>query len=219
LQIASLTACGDDDGDSDGDGDGSNGGAASTTVDTGLTASAKLSTLDDEDAQKACMSTAHTFNTVLPDSKWEEVGCVLVGITYTYDKNGGMTDESDVAACESIAKKCVNGESIDGQKVVVETEIANEESCEDASATETFGDCEATVADYESCASKLASELKKRFGGITCDGVKDVEQFQEELGAEIDISDAKECETLRTKCPDLDLGGGAEPEIDTGDEG
>ncbi len=215
LQIATLVACGDDDG---GNGDGPSGGGGSTKVDTGLTASDKLSSLDDDDAQQACMSTAHTFNTVLPDSKWEEVGCVLVAITYLIEKNDGETDASDVEECETVMKKCVNGEPIDGEKVIVETEITDESSCKDASATETFGTCEATVADYESCASKLASELKKRFSSISCDGVKDVAKFQEDLGAEIDISDAAECKTLRTKCPDLDLGGEAS-EIDTGDEG
>jgi hypothetical protein len=214
-----AAACGDDDGgDGDGNGNGSNGGG-STTVDTGLNTSAKLSSLDDEDAQRACMGTAHTFNTVLSDSKWEEVGCALVGIAYVVEKYDDMTDASHVSECESVAKKCVNGDPIDGEKVTVNTEIANEASCDDASASETFGDCEATVADYESCASKLASELRKRFSGVSCDGVKNVVQFQADLGAEIDISKAEECQALRTKCPNLDLSGETDTDIDTGDEG
>jgi hypothetical protein len=217
LQIATLAACGDDDGDGDGDSNG--GGGNTTTVDTGLTPTAKLSSLDDDDAQKACIGTAHTFNTVLPDSKWEEVGCAILGIAYVDEKNGGDSDESDIAECESIAKKCVSGDPIDGQIADVKIEIANESSCDDASATKTFGDCEATVADYERCAGKLASELKKRFSGVTCDGIKDVAKFQAELGADIDIGSSEECKTLRTKCPDLDLSNDTSTEIDTGDEG
>ena len=203
-QIATVVACGDDD---DG-GDGSSGGDT-TSVDTGLTPSAKLSSLDDDDARQACMNTAHTFNTVLPDAKWEEVGCTLVGITY-----GGSVSE-----CESLTSKCVQGEPIDGKVVRIETEIADESSCEHASASKRFGDCEATVADYESCESKLASEIKKRFTSVSCDAVKDVEAFQKRLRASVDLSKSPECEELRSKCPNLDLSGETDTEIDTGDEG
>lgn len=218
LQIATVGACGDDDGDGDGSGN-SNGGGGNTTVDTGLSSSAKLSSLDDDDAKKACLGTAHTFNTVLPDSKWEEVGCAILGIAYVDDKNDGDSDDSDISECESVAKKCVAGDPIDGQIADVKIEIADESSCGDASATKTFGDCEATVADYERCASKLASELKKRFSGVSCDGIADVAKFQEELGADIDIGSSEECEAIRTKCPDLDLSNDTSTEIDTGDEG
>jgi hypothetical protein len=200
-----IAACGDDD-DSPSDGGGS------ATVSTGLPKADKLSSLDDEDAQQACMSTAHAFNTVLSDSKLEQIGCALAAISYLLSENDNMIDSGNIAECKKIAQDCLDGKLVDenGDPVDVNTEVVDETSCDDASASATFQDCDATVANYETCAGKVASELKARFSGINCDALKDVAQFMEATSAEIDVSKAPECKALRDKCPDLDLSGASE---------
>jgi hypothetical protein len=223
LTFATLAACGDDDdaGDhtskDDDDDDEQEEVGGNTTVDTGLTPTDTLASLTDADAQQVCMSTTHTLNTILPESKLREIGCRLFAIVAIVQKNSGKMTSTDVATCEKVTQDCVDGKPIDGEMIEVETEITDESGCDTASAEESFGNCEATVADYESCASKVASELRSHYLGITCDGLKDVAKFQESLEVQIDLSTAAECKELRTKCPDVELGG--DSDTDTDDEG
>jgi hypothetical protein len=201
--LFTVAACGGDDDDG-----GSTGGSTSGgKVSTGLPKTDKLSSLNDDDAQQACTSTAHAFNTILPDSKLEEIGCILVAITALIDENSGEVDSSNIAECKQITQDCLAGKPINGETIEVDTQIVDETSCEGASAGDTFSGCDATVSDYESCAGKVAGELKVRFSGISCDGLKDIAKFQESVQAEIDVSTASECKGLREKCPDLDLSG------------
>jgi hypothetical protein len=208
LAVAALAACGDD--DDEGGGGSSSGGGGS--IDTGLPASDKLASLNDEDAQQACKSTAKAFNNILPQAKLEQIGCALAAIQLTVAEKEGDVSSSDVAACKEIVQDCLDGKLIDdsGEAVDIDTTIADDSSCDSASADDTFQDCQATVADYESCAGKVTSELKVRFSAISCDVLKDYAKFEASSQEEIDVSTAKECKALRDECPDLDLSGSAE---------
>jgi hypothetical protein len=131
------------------------------------------------------------------------------------EKDGDVSS-SDVADCEKIVQDCLDGKLIgeDGKPVEIDTQIVNETSCKSATADDTFQDCQATVADYESCAGKVASELKARFSAISCDALKDYAGFQESSQEEIDVSEAQQCKALRDKCPDLDLSGSGDSAAD-----
>jgi hypothetical protein len=214
--IAAVAACGDDDDTSDNDG----GGSGTGTVTTGLPKTDKLSSLDDKDAKQACTSTARAFNTVLPDSKLEQIGCALAAISSLLTEKEGNVGSGDVAECKAIVQDCLDGKLVDenGDAVEVSTEVVDATSCNDASASATFQDCDATVANYESCAGKVASELKARFSSIDCDGLKDLAKFMQTTQAEIDVSKAPECKALRDKCPDLDLSGTDGPSESASDE-
>jgi hypothetical protein len=207
LAVAALAACGDDD---EGGGGSSSGGGGS--IDTGLPASDKLASLNDDDAQQACKSTAKAFNNILSQDRLEEIGCALAAIQVVVTEKEGDVSSSDIAACKEIVQDCLDGKLIgeDGKPVDVDTQIADDSSCDSASAEDTFQDCQATVADYESCASKVTSEVKARFSAISCDVLKDYAAFEASSQEEIDVSTAKECKALRDECPDLDLSGSAE---------
>lgn len=210
VSLVLVAACGgDDDGagrDKDKDTDG---GGGSKAIDTGLPSGDTLSSLDNDDAVKACMSTADAFNGILSQAKLKEIGCALAGISVIVNEKMGAVGASDVAECEQFVDDCVAGKVRDenGEPFTIETQIVDAKSCSTANAGDTFGDCDATVADYESCAGRVATELRKRFSSITCASLEDFDELQQSTEGTIDVSDAAECKTLREKCPDLDLSG------------
>jgi hypothetical protein len=210
--LAALAACGDDDG---GDGNSSGGGGGS--IDTGLPASDKLASLNDDDAKQACKSTAKALNTVLPQARLEKIGCTLAALQVIAAEKEEDVSSSDVAACEKIVQDCVDGKLVDeeGEPFDIDTTIADDSGCDSASAEDTFQDCQATVANYESCAGKVTSEVKARFSAVSCDVLKNYADYEANSQEEIDVSKAKECKALLDECPDLDLSGSAS----AGDEG
>lgn len=214
FSLVLFAACsGDDDGgDSDKDKDkdtdtGSGGG--SEAIDTGLQSSDKLSSLGDDDAVQACVSTAEAFNGILSQAKLKEIGCALAGISVIVNEKMGDVGAGDVAECEQFVDDCVAGKVRDenGEPFTIKTQIVDAKSCSTANAGETFKDCDATVADYESCAGRVATELRKRFSSISCDSLKDFDKFQESTQGTIDVSKSAECKTLRETCPNIDLSG------------
>jgi hypothetical protein len=198
--VAPLAACGDDDG---ADGTSSGGGK----VDTGLPPTDKLSSLDDKDAQQACKSTAKALNNVLPQSSLEKIGCALAAITVIMaEKEGEDLSSADVAECKQIVQDCLDGTLVDeeGNTFEVDTQVADDSKCDQVNAADTFQGCQATVAEYESCASKVTSEVKARFNSVNCDALKDYAKFDMDAQT-IDVSKAPECKAVADKCPNLDL--------------
>lgn len=202
LSAAAWSACGGDDDDG--------GGGAKVT--TGLPDGDKLSSLDDDDAEQACRNTAKSFNSVLPESELEKIGCAIAGLSAVISEKSGDVGPDDVAMCKKVQSECLKGETGDLAPVVAE-----EDDCEGATASDTFADCDATVAEYESCASKVASEVKAALRKISCDGLSDPEKLMKTISVEIDVSDAPECKALQTKCPDVDLSGASDDDSDDSD--
>jgi hypothetical protein len=218
LTFATVAACGDDDGGGDkpmkDDDDKNDDGGGNTEVDTGLDETDTLASLNDDEAQQACVRTAQAANTALSDTRLKEIACSLFAITSIVQKNAGKMTASDVSMCEKVTQDCVDGKVIEGQQVP-STVVTEESMCDGVTAEGSFGDCEATVADFESCMSRRVTEIRKRLNAITCDALKDVAAFDEFLETSVDLSNAPECKGLATKCPDIDLSG-ADDESDEG---
>lgn len=204
-------ACGGDDGGKpeDDDDESSGTGGGSEAIDTGLESSDELSSLDNDDAVQACVSTAEAFNNILSQAKLKEIGCALAGISVIVNEKMGEVGAGDVAECEQFVDDCVAGKVRDenGEPFTIHTQIVDEDGCKTADADATFKGCDATVANYESCAGKVASELRNRFSSISCASLKDYDKFEASTQGTIDVSGTSECKTLREKCPDLDLSG------------
>ena len=199
--VASAAACGDD--------DSGDGGGGRTTIDTGLPATDTLDSLDEEDATQACVETAKSLNGVLAESELERISCVVAALSLILADNDGSLTSEDQAECKDITEECLNGE-IGGEMITIETNVVNEDDCVDAGASQTFEGCDATVADYERCAGKVASELRSRLLAIKCEALKDPSGLMRTLTQEIDVSKAPECKAMRDKCPDIALSGGGD---------
>jgi hypothetical protein len=199
-----LVACGGDD-----DGDGSGGG-----VETGLEKDAKLSSLDSGDAQKVCMSLADSFNSVLTDSDKKRITCTILAIPLSIKASASGQIEGDIPKCKELVTKCSNGETISSAPPAIDVDevFINEEQCMDGSGTEGLSMCDATVAEFESCANAMLSQLDKRFDIITCDALSDIEGLMNMNGEELSIDNQVECKALTSKCPNIDFGGGGDEE-------
>jgi hypothetical protein len=186
-----TVACGDDD-----------DGAA---ISTGLPKAAKLSSLDDEDAQRACESVAESFSAAISSADVERAACTLTAISLSI----AASDEEpsgDVAGCKELAAMCVKGEEISDDPVMIELG-PDGESCEDARVDAEIAGCDATVADYERCISAFVSAYKRRLAAVSCSGLADVEKLREDLSEPVRRSALAACDALVTKCPDVSLGG------------
>jgi hypothetical protein len=202
IALSAVIACGDDD-----------DGAA---ISTGLPKSSKLSSLDDADAQKACEGVAKSFSSAISPSEVERVSCTLTAISLSVDASGDEPS-GDVAGCKELTAMCVKGDEISDDPVVIDIG-PDGDSCEDASVDSDIAGCDATVAEYERCISSFVAAYKKKLAAISCNGLADLEQLQEDLNEELVPSDLPGCDAFITKCPDVDLGGGGDVEEDTFDD-
>jgi hypothetical protein len=191
IGCAVTVSCGDDD----------DGGAIST----GLPKAAKLSSLDDEDAQKACESVAESFSAAISSADVERAACTLTAISLSIETSDDGPS-GDVAGCKELAAMCVKGDEISDDPVVIEIG-PDGESCEDASVDSEIAACEATVADYERCISAFVNAYKQRLAAVSCNGLADLEKLREDLNEQVRPSALAACDAFVTKCPDVSLGG------------
>jgi hypothetical protein len=189
--------CGDDD----------NEGGAKVT--TGLPSGDTLTSLSDEDAQQVCESTAESLNNLFSASELKEFACRGVAVNGILEETEGEAAPDQIAACNQAAQKCVADTKVN----VPPLEIAEVAACGEVTSEELFGDCDATVGDYERCTGRVASLLRTRLLSLTCDVLKNPEDINETLNGTVDVSDEAACQAVRKKCPDVDLSfGGAEEE-------
>lgn len=191
--VSFAPACGDDDGD-----------GGSTNVSTGLPRSDELSSLNDDDAVQACVNTARSFNNVLSESQLERISCVVLAVSTILAEGG--EGSSAITECNEIVNDCLSGE-LDGEAIDIDITIVTEADCGNARASATFETCDATVGDYEDCASEVKKELHHKLTSISCDGLRDADELEELLNSEIDVSDAPKCKALQDECPSIDFSG------------
>jgi hypothetical protein len=198
-----LVACGGD----DDDGDGSGGG-----VDTGLPPDAKLSSIDSGDAEKVCMSLAKSFNNVLTESDKKRITCTILALPLSIKASTSGQIEGDIPKCKELVAKCGKGETISSAPPAIDIDqvFINEQQCTEGSATDGLAMCDATVAEFESCAKAMLSQLSKRFDIITCDALSDIEGLMNMNSEDLEIDNQPECKALSTKCPDIDFSGGSD---------
>jgi hypothetical protein len=195
-----LAACGGDD-----DGGGGGGG-----VDTGLPPNEKLSALDADDSEKLCMNLAESFSTVLSAADKKRINCVVLALPLSVTIGADGKIAGDIPKCKDLVMKCSNGETISTQPpaIDVDQEFIDANSCTDGTATENFTDCDATVAEFESCAGAMKKALSSRFDIINCDALSDIEGLMNMNSEDIEIDSQPECKSFVEKCPDVDFGGG-----------
>jgi hypothetical protein len=196
----SLFACGGDD-------DSGNGGGGGG-VDTGLSSSEKLSSLDGAEGKKVCESLATSFNTILSASDRKKISCTVLALPLSITANASGMLTGDVAKCDGLVAKCMNGEKISDEAPVfeVDDEFVDANECTEANATANFSSCEATVGEFEQCVNQMRSLFLAKFKLIACASIADPAKLMAEAGADIDIEAEPKCEALTTKCPDLELG-------------
>jgi hypothetical protein len=185
--------CGDDD----------NGSAGGGGVVTGLPRSDKLSSLSDQDSMQACTKTTTALNSLLTKPEIKRLTCDGVAVESIVEDAQGDVDSSDIPMCKKLSSECQSSGEIKDEDLVLE--LADEADCDGTKTEDMFGECEATVADYESCMSRVMKELRTRFLSLTCDVLSDVSKIDETLNGDVDVSDAPECQAIKTKCPDVDL--------------
>lgn len=198
--LAVVAACGGDDDDDSAGGKG---------VDTGLPATEELSSLSDDDTAQVCTKTAMALNNLLPKSELKSIACVGTALDTIAESANGELDSSDIPMCKELSSKCVSSEEFDDKDLVIE--VVDETDCKTTTTRAAFGDCKATVSDYERCLGRIMTELRTRFRSLTCDALSDLDQVDENLNGKIDVSKAPECQGLRTKCPDVNLSLAAAP--------
>ncbi|HKU41431.1 MAG TPA: hypothetical protein VJR89_24910, partial [Polyangiales bacterium] len=182
--LGAAAACGGDDGDGDGDGSGGD-------VSTGLPKGDKLSELSDDDAIQACTATAKAFNNLLPKAELEKVTCTFAALSAVIDAAEGELGAAAVSQCKQISSDCEAGKG-DITNDTTSLGVADEADCKDADEDNPFAECDATVADYENCAGRITTELRTRVRSVSCEDLSDLEELDQTLNGEIDLSKAAE---------------------------
>ena len=196
LALAAAIGCGGDDDDDGG-----------SKISTGLPPGDTLASLSDDDTQQVCEGTADSLNNLLTKSELKLFACRGVAVNDILEATEGEAAPDKIADCNKAAQACVNDASVN----VPPLEVAEPGACSSLTTEESFGDCKATVADYERCTGRVASLLKSRLLSLNCDVLKNPEVINETLNGTVDVTNESACSAVRTKCPDVDLSfGGAE---------
>jgi hypothetical protein len=186
-------ACGDDNDNSGG-------------VSTGLPKNAALSSLGDADARQACMNVSQSFSSAFSTTERKQVSCTLTAIVLSVTESAGSVT-GDIAGCKELTGMCMKGEEISADPISLEGDFADEEDCESASVQTEIASCDATVGEYEACMTAILGSMRQRVAAISCDGLSNPTQLQEEAGQELEPADLAGCNAFVTKCPDVSLGG------------
>jgi hypothetical protein len=199
VSLLVLAACGGDDDDGGG-----------STVSTGLPKTAKLSSLNAGDAKQLCTSLASSFNGLLTDSDKKRITCTVLALPLSITQVNGKI-AGDVPKCQQLVQKCMSGEKISDEEAAIDVdqEFISEDSCEEKQATEALASCDASVSEFESCASAMLTTFSAQYDIFDCKSLSDPEKLMmDATGGGLEIEEQPACEALNTKCPDLDFGGG-----------
>jgi hypothetical protein len=181
---------------------GGDAAASEPTVSTGLPANEKLSSFDDNDAKAACEALNQGATRIITDEELLRAQCASRAIGATVTLNADKTEvKVDVTKCATLVKSCEEDPVSYGLEDGGERDEAD---CSDASANKQVMSCDATVAQYEACMSKLLGQAKQTLANITCDNGK---ALIESDGAEtkLDPQQIAECKTFLDKCPDVKI--------------
>jgi hypothetical protein len=194
LCLGLAAACSDTDEPSD--------DSAGANVYTGLPMEQTLASFDDDDAKAACEAIHVAAVELIPDRELVRSQCAAHAINSTrdYDREKGQVSV-DVAMCDAFAAKC----EADPASYSVTTEDARGDGdCSRAVANQHIQSCEATVAEYEACLSKILDQTKRALASITCENGK---ALSESDGAELRIEPEKieACKLFLDECPDVQV--------------
>jgi hypothetical protein len=176
------------------------GAATEVSVDTGLPQTLKLSELDDDDAKAACEALNQGALQVISDRELVRSQCASYAINETSELNSAKTEASvDVAMCNKLADSCM----ADPERYSVAAESGRgENDCSKAVASRAVQGCQATVAEYEACLSKVIGQTKQALAIVTCGNGK---SLIESDGAATKLEPLRfaECKLFLDKCPDV----------------
>ena len=183
-------------------GDSSGGGSG---VVSGLPAEQKLSSLDGDDAKKLCLSFADGLNNVISASERKNIQCASLAIPLSVTETGGEL-KGDITKCKQLVDRCLSGETISEEDPIeLDAQLFDPMQCDSANVDEDLSSCEATVANFESCAGAVVNELSHRLHLISCDSLSDIENVRAMISEDFDTANLAQCDALETSCPDLQL--------------
>jgi hypothetical protein len=184
--FAVAPACGGDD-------DSPNG------IDTGLAADRKLSSLSDGDVQNACRSINQGAAVAITPAELVRAACLPAGVQAGLTISG--SDVSiDVTKCQKAVDACV---AEDEDETEADVDYMNDDDCDEASAEDLQG-CDATVGELETCFNIMLNQTQQQLSAATCQNAENLDE--QGYANELDPENIPECMSLRTKCPDAQLG-------------
>lgn len=153
------------------------GGCGGSSIDFPIDGNKQLDELTDADARAICREMRPMFGLL------DDLMCTSRGISKSSTGEG---------SCQAIRDQCLHDDS-----------FSTEVDCDTATINE-LGDCEATVAEYETCASDTYSMLKSLMSKIHC-GASPADLQALETQYKLPAS----CEALNARCPSIDMGIGS----------
>ena len=142
---------------------------------------------------KVCDALADVVNTTIGADS-ERFACTLAGAiagTKT-DASGKMT--IDKAACKEAMDQCLMMSS--------SATTTTMETCNIDQAKSELMDCNATVGELQSCIDATVGAFHDLIGSLSCDDVS-----LTTMTASPNVQTPAACQTLQTKCPNLNLSG------------
>lgn len=136
----------------------------SPAVSTGLPASQKLSALKESEAKQVCESYGIALHKRIPDSELKRVGCTWSAAIAV----GFQAGSFDVAKCNMLVDRCVASAdgSVDGGGTV--RTVSTDDMCDDTQWVSLAAGCEATIGDYEACASAQLDLYAASLAAVMC---------------------------------------------------
>lgn len=181
-----LLACGDDGGDGGTDGGGDAAvGERGANVETGLDRDTSLAELDHDQALQACEAVARAAARAVSADEAARAACVL--LTYLDRDPNGPDAGADTTDCEARTAQCVQqADEFAFHSCDVDTLAALE--------------CDATVADFERCATALVATGETLAEAITCENLADPEAIGPALSTLVGVEGLAECESIASDC-------------------
>ena len=176
--------------------------AAEVYVSTGLPRDAMLSSFNDDDAKVACQALNNGAIELISDRELVRAQCASRAISASAKVNAEKTEVTlDLTKCAELTKSCQS----DPVSYGVMAQGGREESdCSSASANEHIKQCEATVAEYEACISKLLDQAKRTLAKTECDNGGEL-LANDGAATKIDTKSVPECKAFLDKCPDIQI--------------
>ena len=191
LLITLTNACSDDD-----------PAVPGANVSTGLPTDSKLSSFDDAAAKTACQALNDGASELISDRELVRAQCASRAIGALAKPNQDKTAITlDLALCAMLSTSC---ESDPVSYGVMAESGSDQADCSDATANDQVMHCDATVAEYEACISKLLDKAKSTLAKISCDNAKELLEG-DGAATKLDPKSVPECKTFLDQCPDVQI--------------
>jgi hypothetical protein len=184
----SLAACGDDD----------DGGGFSS----GLPRDKVISGLDASEAQKLCLTLVDGINESFTAQQEKRITCTAIAFPLSVTTKDGERF-GDVAMCQKLVDRCVDGEDIGGTDPDFEFEVDSTQ-CDDSDLSQ-VATCEATVGEYEDCIGTVVTSFQKQYDLIDCKQLADLDKLGDAANETPDLVSSPACMKVDEKCPDAEI--------------